>query len=271
MPLQNSFLNYPTVGEAISSSMDDVPGEQESRALVQLVCGPIGNLGDITYRAVESLKKADLIACEDTRHSRRLLNHYDIHEKSLISLHEHNESHRAPELVQRVSREGIRLAVISDAGAPTISDPGFRLVRECAEAGVKVEVLPGASAVITGLVGSGLPTDSFFFGGFLPVKSGRKTKALEKALGSRSTAIFFESPHRISKTLRMLADLDANREACVARELTKKFETYHRGTAIELAHQFETNSICKGEITLLIRGISRAEIKEERARNKQRK
>lgn len=245
-------------------------GDDLTRGVVQLVCGPIGNLGDITYRAVETLKRADLIACEDTRHSRRLLNHYGINDKTLISLHEHNESHRSPELVRRVRDENIRLAVISDAGTPTISDPGYRLVRQCAEAGVKVEVLPGPSAVVTGLAGSGLPTDSFWFGGFLPVKSGKKTKMIEKALDTGSTAIFFESPHRITKTLRLLAALDPNRETCVARELTKKFETYHRGSASELADQFESGSFSKGEITLLIRGASRAEIKEKKAKTENR-
>lgn len=249
--------------------MDDAGDSSLTRSIVQLVCGPIGNLGDITFRAVETLKNADLIACEDTRHSRRLLNHYDISEKKLISLHEHNETFRAPELARKVISENIRLAVISDAGTPTISDPGYRLVRECADAGIKVEVLPGPSAVITGLAGSGLPTDSFWFGGFLPVKSGKKTKALECALQARFTSIFFESPHRITKTLHLLAGLDSTRETCVARELTKKFETYHRGTAAELADQFESGSFSKGEITLLIRGASRSDIRQQKRQEKQ--
>lgn len=248
--------------------MDSPADAPLSRALVQLICGPIGNLGDITYRAVESLRNADVIACEDTRHSRRLLNHYEITGKNLISLHEHNETHRAPELVERVKSEELRLAVISDAGTPTISDPGYRLVQECINSGVKVEVLPGPSAVITGLAGSGMPTDSFYFGGFLPVKPGKKTKALEKALEARSTSVFFESPHRIGKTLRTLAELDSERSVCVARELTKKFETYHRGSAEKLAADFESKSICKGEITLLIRGARRSEIKDRKPKNK---
>jgi len=237
--------------------MDDAYGQFTAGGLLQLVCSPIGNLGDMTYRAVEELKRADLIACEDTRHSHRLLNHYDIRGKELLSLHEHNELQRTAELVRRIKSEGIRVAVLSDAGAPTISDPGYRFVRECVAEGIKVEVLPGPSAVIAGLAGSGLPTDSFQFRGFLPVKSGKKTRLLEKAMESKSTSVFFESPHRITKTLRLLADLDPGREVCVARELTKRFETYHRGTAADLANQFASHSFSKGEITLLIRGTGR--------------
>lgn len=148
---------------------------------------------------------------------------------------------------------GARIVFLSDAGTPTISDPGYRLVNACHEAGVRVEVIPGPSAVITALAGSGLPTDAFYFGGFLAVKSGRKGREIEEALARRETSVFFESPHRLTKTVAAIAALDPDREICVARELTKKFETYHRGTASQLLDYF-TGQPGKGEITLLIRG-----------------
>lgn len=229
---------------------------ETTRTLVQLICSPIGNLGDFTFRAVDCLKKADLIACEDTRHSLRLLSHYEIPHKELIPLHEHNELKRVDTLVARIQDEGLILAVLSDAGSPSISDPGFRLVQKCIEEDVRVEVIPGPSAVTTGLIGSGLPTDKFYFGGFLPVKSGKKEKALQEAIGREGTSIFFESPHRILKTIALLGTLDPDRLICVARELTKKFETYHRGTAAELLHSFGDGAV-KGEITLLIQGVTR--------------
>jgi len=229
------------------------------RGLLQLVASPIGNLGDITLRAVEGLKGADLIACEDTRHSSRLLQHLGISGKELVSLHDHNEDARSASIVNRILL-GSRVAFLSDAGMPTVSDPGYRLVRACVEAGVRVEVLPGASAVVTALAGSGLPTDAFYFGGFLPVKSGKRRHALEEALARSETSIFFESPHRLARTLSTLAELAPERDACVARELTKAFETYHRGTATELAAEFATGRV-RGEITLLVRGLSRSERK----------
>ena len=225
--------------------------------VLQLIGSPIGNLEDITLRAISCLKSADLIACEDTRHSRRLLNHLEISPKELVSLHDHNESSKAQWIAGRAAA-GETVALLSDAGMPTVSDPGFRLVNACIDSGVTVEVIPGPSAVLTGLAGSGLPTDSFYFGGFLPVKSGKKTKELEAALSRRETSIYFESPHRIGRTLHALAELRPDRRVCVARELTKRFETYHRGTALDLADEFGAKS-AKGEITLLIQGISRKE------------
>lgn len=223
--------------------------------LVQLISTPIGNLGDITYRAVESLKAADIIACEDTRHSSRLLKHLDISGKELVALHEHNEAQRSTSLIERVIA-GERLAYLSDAGTPTVSDPGFRLVNACIAAEVRVEVVPGPSAVTTALAGSGMPSDAFYFGGFLPVKSGRRQNVIEEALSRTETSIFFESPHRIAKTLMLLQELAPDRLLCVARELTKKFETYHRGTAPELLDEFKDKTV-KGEITLLIRGAGK--------------
>jgi 16S rRNA (cytidine1402-2'-O)-methyltransferase len=220
--------------------------------LIQFIGTPIGNLGDITFRAVACLKAAHVIACEDTRHSQRLLQHLEIRDKLLLSVHDHNEQQRALQLVAR-AQQGERIVYLSDAGTPSIADPGYRLVNACIAAGVTVEVIPGPSAVTTALAGSGLPSDSFHFGGFLPVKSGRKEKILELALLRAETSIFFESPHRIAKTLSALAKLDPVREVCVARELTKRFETYHRGHAATLVEEFTAKPV-KGEITLVIRG-----------------
>jgi 16S rRNA (cytidine1402-2'-O)-methyltransferase len=224
-------------------------------ARMQLLSTPIGNLGDITYRAVECLQAADLIACEDTRHSSRLLSHLQIRDKELVALHDHNERTRAEGLVERV-RAGERVVLLSDAGTPTISDPGYRVVNACIEAGVAIEVIPGPSAVIAGLAGSGMPTDAFYFGGFLPVKQGKRTRVLSEALQRRETAVFFESPYRLLKTLAAIRDIDPVRGVCVAREMTKKFETFHRGTATELSEEFASVKV-KGEITLVIRGAGK--------------
>jgi 16S rRNA (cytidine1402-2'-O)-methyltransferase len=222
---------------------------------IQLIATPIGNLGDITFRAVEAIRSADLVACEDTRHSRRLLEHLGIRDKELFALHDHNEKVKSAALVERVLH-GAKLVYLSDAGTPGVSDPGYRLVNAAHAAGVPVEVLPGPSAVVTALAGSGLPSDAFYFGGFLPVKSGRRTRELGESLARRETSIFFESPHRLAGTLAILRELDPLREACVARELTKKFETYHRGTVASLHEEFAVRPP-KGEITLLIRGAGR--------------
>lgn len=219
---------------------------------VVIVPTPIGNLNDITLRALEVLKCADRIACEDTRHSGQLLAHHGISGKPLVSLHEHNESRRAPELAE-AARNGETIAVISDAGMPGISDPGYRLIQACLELDVSVEVLPGPSAVITALIGSGFPCHAFRFGGFLSVKPGKRRSALQDALDSGETGIFFESPHRLLSTLAILAEINPDARTCVARELTKKFETYHRGSAEEL-HAYFTAHPPKGEIVLLVHG-----------------
>lgn len=215
-----------------------------------LVPTPIGNLADITLRAVEILKAADRIACEDTRHSGPLLAHHGISGKPLIALHEHNEARRAGDLIA-AAKAGETIAVISDAGMPGISDPGYRLIQACLENGIPFEVLPGPSAVITALIGSGFPCHAFRFGGFLSVKSGKRRSALSAALESGETGIFFESPHRILSTLEILAEIDPTARTCVARELTKKFETYHRGTAAEVLAHFKAHA-AKGEIVLLV-------------------
>ena len=223
----------------------------DSTGRVILVPTPIGNLGDITRRAIQVLQEADQIACEDTRHSKPLLNHLEI-SKPLISMHEHNEAKRAGEIVEMV-KAGQTIAVITDAGMPGISDPGYRLIQACLEDGVPFEVLPGPSAVITALIGSGFPCHAFRFGGFLSVKSGKRRTALEQVFESGETGIFFESPHRIASTLAILAEIKPEARVCVARELTKKFETYHRGTAAELHQEFEGKK-AKGEIVLLVDG-----------------
>jgi|TARA_B110000908_G_scaffold4774_1_gene6194 16S rRNA (cytidine1402-2'-O)-methyltransferase len=221
--------------------------------VISFVPTPIGNRADITLRALEVLREADLIACEDTRHSRPLLKHHEI-DKPLVSLHDHNEAHRLIELIAK-AKEGIRIAVISDAGMPLISDPGYRLIQACIAEEVEYTVLPGPSAVLTALAGSGFPCHAFSFDGFLPVKKGKRRKALEAALASGGTsgktALFFESPHRITSTLEILTDINPEISVCVARELSKKFETYHRDTASALWEYFKERP-AKGEIVLLL-------------------
>ena len=210
---------------------------------------PIGNLGDITLRAIETLRKADLIACEDTRHSLRLLNHLEI-SRPLISLHDHNEQHRIPELITR-AQGGEKIAIISDAGTPCLSDPGHRFLKACRDHDVEYTVLPGPSAITTALVASGFPPHPFSFHGFLHVKKGKRGKQLQAALNSAETTLFFESPHRLPSTLTILKELAPDNPICVARELTKAFETLHHGTSTELDAYFSERKV-KGEIVLLI-------------------
>ena len=218
--------------------------------MLYLVPTPIGNLGDITLRAVEVLREAELIACEDTRHSLRLLNHLEIR-KPLVSYHEHNEARRTAELIERL-RQGAVIAVITDAGMPGISDPGHRLLRACITEGISYTVLPGPSAVLTALVGSGFPAESFYYGGFLPVKSGQRERELGHAAERRETSIFFESPHRLVRTLEVCARLCPERALCVARELTKQFEEYRIGIAAPLVEHYTAHPP-KGEIVFLVR------------------
>src|SRR3954470_21141059 len=194
-----------------------------------IVATPIGNLGDITLRALEVLKSADKIAAEDTRHSGNLLRHFEI-SKPLVSYHEHNEARRTAELIEDLAA-GKNIAVISDAGLPGISDPGHRLLRACIERGVPYTIIPGASAVLTGLIGSGFNSEQFFYGGFLPVKSGGRERDLLAAAAREETSVFFESPHRLLKTLQVCVDHFPDRSICVARELTKQFEEFRIGFA----------------------------------------
>ncbi len=223
--------------------------------MLTVVPTPIGNLDDITLRALAALRDADVVAAEDTRHSGILLKHHSI-SKPFVSFHEHNEASRTAELIGDL-RSGRRVALITDAGMPGVSDPGMRLVRACVEQGLDYTVLPGASAVITSVVGSGFDATNFSFIGFLPPKSGGRRTALETALSSRGTTVFFESPHRLAKSLAVLAEVGADRRVCVARELTKMFEEYRVGLPGELLAHYEAKPP-KGEICLVIEGTDAA-------------
>ncbi len=207
---------------------------------------PIGNLEDITLRTLAALRGADLVACEDTRHTRGLLDRHGI-EARTISYHEHNERSRAGELVERIAA-GAVVALVSDAGMPLVSDPGFAVVQAAIGAGVEVEVLPGPSAVLVALVASGLPGESWRFAGFLPRKSGELRELLRTAT---ETTVAFESPKRVGRTLALLAEIDPARQVAVCRELTKLHEEVVRGTAAELAERFAVGAV-KGEIVLVL-------------------
>jgi 16S rRNA (cytidine1402-2'-O)-methyltransferase len=215
-----------------------------------LVATPIGNLEDITYRAVRVLGEVDLIACEDTRQTRKLLDHYAI-SKPTISYHEHNEAQRAAELADRLSA-GATVALVSDAGMPLVSDPGYRLVRAAIAAGIPVEPIPGASAALAALAGSGLPTDAFHFAGFLPAKSGQRAKALAALKDEPATLIFYEAPHRVLEALEAIAQVLGPRPVVAARELTKVHEEFLRGAALEVHAQLAARGSIKGEFTLLV-------------------
>ena len=215
-----------------------------------VVATPIGNLEDITYRAVRILGEADLIACEDTRQSHKLLDHYGIH-KPTISYHDHNEAERTEDLAARL-REGAAIALVTDAGTPLVSDPGYRLVRAAIEQGTPVTALPGPSAALTALAASGLPTDAFHFYGFLPHKPGQRVKALEAIAEETATAVFYEAPHRILEALEAVQQVLGDRPVVVARELTKLHEEFLRGTAAEIRAALSARDSVKGEITLLI-------------------
>jgi len=216
-----------------------------------LVPTPIGNLEDITLRALRTLKEADAILVEDTRQSGKLLKHYDI-QKPMVTYHMHNE-HKALEKIVAHLKEGKTLALITDAGTPGISDPGFLIVRECVKQDISVECLPGATAFVPALVKSGLPANAFTFIGFLPDKKGRQT-AMTKLAEYEHTIILYEAPHRIVKTISQLADyLGPDREASVSRELTKMFEQTVNGTLSELVIHF-TNNLPKGEFVIVIHG-----------------
>ncbi len=219
--------------------------------MLYVVATPIGNLGDITLRAVEALKSADVIAAEDTRRSGMLLKHLEI-KKPFVSYHEHNEAARTLQLVERLAR-GENIALITDAGTPGLSDPGLRLIRECIKRELPFTIVPGASSILAALIGSGFSTEKFFFGGFLPVKPGQRERELQAAAEREETSIFFESPYRLTKTLAVCIDVMPERQLCVARELTKKFEEFRRGVASELLAHYQAHPP-KGEIVLVISG-----------------
>jgi 16S rRNA (cytidine1402-2'-O)-methyltransferase len=214
-----------------------------------LVATPIGNLGDLTLRAIEALRCCDGVIAEDTRRTAQLLAHLEIR-KPLISFHEHNEDRRLPELMSRLA-SGEKLCLVTDAGTPSVSDPGFRLVRECIKEKVEYTVLPGPSAVTTALVGSGLPPVPFHFGGFLPSSGSGRRSELRRAIGLGMTGIYFESPYRLVASLTDLVLLSPLSRLCVSRELTKIHEEYRHGTPAELAAHYTANPP-RGEVTLVI-------------------
>lgn len=224
--------------------------ESRTPGTLYVVATPIGNLEDITYRAVRVLQETDLIACEDTRHTAKLLQHYGI-DKPTVSYHEHNEASRAEELVAKL-QQGLSVAQVSDAGMPGISDPGYRVITLAIERGIQVVPVPGASALVAALAASGLPTDSFQFLGFLPAKAGQRRTALESLRNAEQTSVVYEAPHRIAETMRDIVEiLGPERQIVVARELTKVHEEFIRGTAAKLLARLEQGEL-KGEITLLI-------------------
>ena len=225
--------------------------EPTTRGTLYLVGTPIGNLEDMSFRAVRILKEVQLIACEDTRQTQKLLNHYSI-ETSTTSYHEHNELTRSAELVMQME-QGKSIALVSDAGMPGISDPGFRLVTLAIRHHITVVPIPGASAFLSALVASGLPTDAFRFLGFLPSKEGQRAKMLENVRNSTRTLIFYEAPHRLVETLEEIVQvLGHDRPVVVAREVTKLHEEFVRGTATEVFAQLKSRDEVKGEIPLLI-------------------
>ncbi|MGC2235552.1 MAG: 16S rRNA (cytidine(1402)-2'-O)-methyltransferase [Pyrinomonadaceae bacterium] len=223
-----------------------------------LVATPIGNLQDISLRALETLKTVDLIACEDTRHTRKLLTHFGIRAR-LTSYHEHNEQARAEELAELLLDEK-SIAVVSDAGTPAICDPSFRIVLKAHEIGARVVPIPGAVAFVNALIVSGLPSDSFFFGGFLPSKKGERRNRLEEVKAIPATLVFYETPHRIAKSLADCLEILGNRKAAVARELTKLHEEIVRGNLQELAEKFAEKPT-KGEIVLVIEKVQSSKFK----------
>jgi 16S rRNA (cytidine1402-2'-O)-methyltransferase len=214
-----------------------------------LVATPIGNLEDMTLRAIRTLKECDVIAAEDTRHTGQLLRHFEI-SKPLISYFKFNESRRSEEILDRLAR-GEKVALVTDAGTPGISDPGQRVVRAAISAGRRVEAVPGACAAIVGLAASGLPTDEFHFAGFLPHKSGQRVRELQRLTQLPGTIVLYESPYRIEKLLTEIAQVIPDRQVAVGRELTKKFEEFWRGTALEIAQSLSKRTI-KGEFVVLI-------------------
>jgi len=226
-----------------------------------IVPTPIGNLEDITFRAVRVLKEVDLIAAEDTRHTQVLLNHYDIR-TAVTSYHEHNERAKARELVEQL-RQGRSIALLSDAGTPMISDPGYRLVVEAIRAGVQVIPLPGPSAVTAALSAAGLPTDRFGFEGFLPAKKSERRSALEALKKDTKTLVFYEAPHRLKETLADMAEIFGDREVAIGREISKVHEEFLRGALREILATVEQQTV-RGEITLVVQGAtSGAPVSEE--------
>jgi len=233
--------------------------EEIEQGALYLVATPIGNLGDMTYRAVHILQHVDVIAAEDTRTSSVLLNHYQI-KTPMRSYHSYNVPRETPRLIELL-KNGRSVALISDAGTPGISDPGYHLVQACIQNNIRVIPVPGPSAIIAALIASGLPSHRFVFEGFLPQKKGRK-KRIEQLAKEERTIILYESPHRILKTVREFYEQMGERPCVMARELTKKFEEFFRGTLGELLKYLESKPI-KGEIVLLVQGFNKKDAKNE--------
>lgn len=225
-----------------------------------LVATPIGNLEDITLRALRILREADIIACEDTRHTGRLLVHYGISGKKLVSYHEHNERQRARELIEHLE-DGKSVAIVTDAGSPGIADPAFRIVSAAVEKGVSVVPIPGAAALVAALTSSGAPTDSFYFGGFLPARSQARRTRLLSVKDIQATLMFYETPHRIREALRDIHEVLGNRKIVIARELTKLHEEFLRGTVQDL-EEIVSSSTPRGEMTLVIEGAGKDNLEE---------
>jgi 16S rRNA (cytidine1402-2'-O)-methyltransferase len=219
--------------------------------ILYLVATPIGNLEDITLRALKVLKEADLIAAEDTRHTGQLLRHYDI-SKPLCSFYSYNQNQRTPELIDKI-KAGLNVALVTDAGTPGISDPAYALVDRAVREGIRIVPLPGPTALVPALVASGLPADEFLFAGFLPVKPGRRQKQIEALSREPRTVVIYESPHRIARTLQELAAAFAPRRAAVCRELTKLFEEFERDDIAVLAGKYQTKKP-KGEFVVVLAG-----------------
>jgi 16S rRNA (cytidine1402-2'-O)-methyltransferase len=240
-----SSAQPPRSSEAATPSNGAAPG----RGCLHIVATPIGNLEDITLRALRILKEADLIACEDTRHTQKLLNHYNI-AKTLVSYHEHNEMTRSSELLIQLE-QGAKIALVSDAGMPLVSDPGYRLVTLCVRHKIPVVPVPGPSAMLAALAAAGLPNEEFLFVGFLPQRSGERRRMLERLRIEERTIIFYEAPHRVAESIADAREILGDRLACIAREVTKVHEEFLRGRLSQLAESLAEQP-ARGEITLVI-------------------
>lgn len=256
MPMSRRVLEPETLKKACMPQQPPLEERVDSTAkgVLYVVATPIGNMADITLRAIEILRKVDLVAAEDTRHTRRLLSHHDIR-KPMVSYHEHNEAERSAQLVARLNA-GDTVALVSNAGTPTISDPGYRLVKAATSLGIPVVPIPGVSAAITALSASGLPTDAFSFFGFLSRKKGRRQKELQAIAHARGTLIFYESPKRILDFLGDMLEVLGDRQGVLARELTKRYEEFVYGRLTEIMDAIRARGDMKGECTIVVAGTA---------------
>ena len=230
--------------------------------MLYLVSTPIGNLGDISSRAIQTLAQADLVACEDTRTSGNLFKLLGVHVKAMTPYHDHNADKVRPQLIQKL-KQGCNIALVSDAGTPLVSDPGYKLVRDCLKEGITVSTIPGANAVLSALQLSGLSSASFYFGGFLPTKSGARKEHLKTVQNLKSTLIFYESPNRLLTSLQDILTVYGNRDMAVVREITKKFEEVQKGSITQLIQHYTQNGEPKGELVLVIDGASEQPLQQD--------